>query len=314
MTLRVNVRETLSMILHVEAQRNLVREQLKARGVASAHVEADLLLAGVLGISRGEVQMRSLLGREVTEQEALDVASATARRARREPLQHVLGVAPFLDMELAVGPGVFVPRPETESLVTAAVELIGSAVAGRQLAGVDVGSGSGAVALGVARRHGHIRMTAIEASSAAWPWLRANVETYGDETVTPYFGQASRAFSGMAVGELDLVVSNPPYVPSENRPESREVWRHDPEVALYSGADGLDFIRELAIWASATLRPGGVLIVEHEDTQGTEIRQVFTDVGFADAATVKDLTGRDRITSAVLPASGRAGYGQPTIM
>lgn len=115
MTLRVNVRETLSMILHVEAQRNLVREQLKARGVASAHVEADLLLAGVLGISRGEVQMRSLLGREVTEQEALDVASATARRARREPLQHVLGVAPFLDMELAVGPGVFVPRPETES-------------------------------------------------------------------------------------------------------------------------------------------------------------------------------------------------------
>lgn len=306
MTLRVNVRETLSMILHVQAQRKLVREQLKAAGIAADHVEADLLLAGVLGISRGEVQMRSLLGREMSEQEARDVASAASRRARREPLQHVLGVAPFLDMELAVGPGVFVPRPETESLVTTALALISGQEPGTTLTGVDVGSGSGAVALGVARGHTSIRMTAIERSSAAWPWLRANVAAHGGGAVTPFFGDASRAFSGMTPGSLDLVVSNPPYVPAENRPESREVWRHDPEVALYSGADGLDFIRELSRWSSAAVRPGGVLVVEHEDTQGPEIRQIFTDAGFSEASTLQDLTGRDRITSAVLPASGRA--------
>lgn len=314
MTLRVNVRETLSMILHVDAQRKLVREQLKAAGIAESSVEADLLLAGVLGISRGEVQMRSLLGRELSEQEALEVSAAAARRARREPLQHVLGVAPFLDMELAVGPGVFIPRPETESLVTAAVSLLGQDSNGTDLAGIDVGSGSGAVALGVARTHGRIRMTAIERSSAAWPWLRANVEAFGGGQVNAFFGDAARAFSAVPPGSLDLVVSNPPYVPAANRPESREVWRHDPEDALYSGADGLDFIRELATWSSASLARGGVLIVEHEDSQGAEIRQIFADAGFIDAATGQDLTGRDRITSAVLSASGRGGSGQPTIM
>ncbi len=316
MTLRVNVRETLSMILHVDAQRKLVREQLKAAGIADSGVEADLLLAGVLGISRGEVQMRSLLGRELSDMEAREVGAATARRARREPLQHVLGVAPFLDMELAVGPGVFVPRPETESLVTAAVALLGqdpSSSVG-QLTGIDVGSGSGAVALGVARAHGRIRMTAIERSSAAWPWLRANVEAFGDGHVDVFFGDAERAFSVVPPGSLDLVVSNPPYVPAANRPESREVWRHDPEEALYSGVDGLDFIRELATWSSAALARGGVLIVEHEDSQGAEIRQIFADAGFIDAATRQDLTGRDRLTSAVRSASGEGGCDQPTIM
>ncbi|WP_424467141.1 peptide chain release factor N(5)-glutamine methyltransferase [Pseudoclavibacter helvolus] len=302
------------MILHVEAQRKLVREQLKVAGIAAADVEADLLLAGVLGISRGEVQLRSLLGRSMSPQEAGDAADAAKLRARRVPLQHVLGVAPFFDMELAVGPGVFVPRPETESLVTAAVALLAVATPDRRLKGIDVGSGSGAVALGVAREHGGIDITAVEASSAAWPWLRANIDRYGDGAVAPFFGHAERVFRATAPDSLDLVVSNPPYVPAAKRPESREVWRHDPELALYSGADGLDLIRQLATWSAGSLRPGGAVVIEHEDTQGGEIRRVFAAAGFIKAATDQDLTGRDRITSAMLPVPGGGATTQPTIM
>lgn len=315
MTLRVNVRKTLPMILHMDELRKRVREQLKTAGIADERTEADVLIAAVLRVPRGEVQMRSLLGREVPEGDALAVAKAASRRARREPLQHVTGLAPFLDMELAVGPGAFVPRPETESLVMAAVELLGhGAPTQATLTGVDVGSGTGAVALGVARVHGGITMTAIERSSAAWPWLRSNVAAFGEGRVSTFFGDASRAFAALPSGSLDLVVSNPPYVPSANRPESREVWHHDPEAALYSGQDGLDFTRELATWSARALRPEGVLVIEHEDSQGAEIREIFGNAGFSRAATVRDLTGRDRITSAILSGSNEDDSGRPTIM
>ncbi|PPG35086.1 peptide chain release factor N(5)-glutamine methyltransferase [Pseudoclavibacter sp. RFBG4] len=315
MTPRVDVRKTLPMILHMDELRKRVREQLKAAGIADERTETDVLLAAVLRVSRGEVQMRSLLGRAVSEADAQAVSKAASRRARHEPLQHVTGWAPFIDMELAVGPGAFVPRPETESLVTAAVELLGGAESTRaKLTGVDVGSGTGAVALGVARLHGGITMTAIERSSAAWPWLRSNVASYGEGAVATFFGDAARAFAALPSGSLDLVVSNPPYVPAANRPESREVWHHDPEAALYSGRDGLDFIRELAIWSARALRPEGVLVIEHEDSQGAEIREIFGSAGFRRAATARDLTGRDRITSAIRSASNEGDSGRPAIM
>ncbi|VXB40043.1 peptide chain release factor N(5)-glutamine methyltransferase [Pseudoclavibacter sp. 8L] len=303
------------MILYMDELRKRVREQLKTAGIADERTEADVLLAAVLRVSRGEVQMRSLLGRAVSEADALAVGKAASRRARREPLQHVTGRAPFIDMELAVGPGAFVPRPETESLVMAAVEHLGGAESTpAKLTGVDVGSGTGAVALGVARLHGGITMTAIERSSAAWPWLRSNVESYGEGAVATFFGDAARAFAALPSASLDLVVSNPPYVPAANRPESREVWHHDPEAALYSGADGLDFIRRLATWSARALRPEGVLVIEHEDSQGAEIREIFANAGFSGAATARDLTGRDRITSAVRSASNGDAPGRPAIM
>lgn len=303
------------MILHLDALRKQVREQLKAAGFENEQAETDVLLSGVLGISRGEVQMRSLLGHVLSEEDGRRVGAAANRRARREPLQHVLGLAPFIDMELAVGPGVFVPRPETESLVTEAVSLVGrTRPLGERLAGIDVGSGSGAVALGVARTHGNIRMTAVERSSAAWPWLRANVASFGEGNVSPFFGDAGLAFAAVPDGSLDLVVSNPPYVPAANRPESREVWRHDPEEALYSGPDGLDFIRELAAWSAVALDAAGALIIEHEDTQGEAIQRIFTAAGFEQTRTLQDLTGRDRLTSGVLPASNRGESAPPAIM
>ncbi|UQN15911.1 peptide chain release factor N(5)-glutamine methyltransferase [Gulosibacter sp. ACHW.36C] len=269
--------------------RRLTRSQLTAR-------DAALLVAAGLGRSLGDVELARLLGKCVDASEAQRILSLAERRARREPLQHLVGSAPFLELELAVGPGVFVPRPETEVLVERAAEELEGAPAGPV---ADLGSGSGAIAIALALRVPERAVYAFEASPYTWPWLRRNIVALAPG-IAPRFGDW-RASLDRIDGDFAALVSNPPYVPAREIPRDPEVRLFDPETALFSGSDGLDEIRRIAEVAAVRLRPGGFVAVEHTEDQGAAIRQLFETRGLVDAHTIQDLAERDRHTFARRP-------------
>jgi release factor glutamine methyltransferase len=266
-------------------------------------VDAELLLAHALAVPR-----TALLTREdVDAVAAARFAALLDQRAGRVPLQHLTGRAPFRHLELAVGPGVFVPRPETEQLVEWALA---------RLAGVDepvvvdLGTGSGAIALSLAQEHPGARVTAVERDPQAIEWTRHNAAlraAAGDRPVTVLPGDMTdRALLRDLDGTVDLVVSNPPYVPDGAR-VPREVADHDPPLALWGGPDGLDVVRGLLTTAARLLRPGGALGIEHADQQGSALPALVRGTGeFTDVADHPDLAGRPRYTTARRTA-GRAG-------
>ncbi len=220
---------------------------------------------------------------------------AVARREAREPLQHITGRAFFRYLELYVGAGVFVPRPETESVVGWAIDAVRAMDVAEPLI-VDLCTGSGAIALALAQEVPRSRVHAVELDESALVWARKNVE---GSRVTLHRGDARTAL-GELDGQVDLVISNPPYIPLTEweyvAPEARD---HDPQVALFSGEDGLDVIRGLERTAHRLLRPGGVVVVEHADTQGGQVPWIFTeDRGWADAADHPDLNNRPRFATA----------------
>ncbi|GAA1803118.1 peptide chain release factor N(5)-glutamine methyltransferase [Agromyces neolithicus] len=271
--------------------------RLAAAGVPDPEVDADLLIGHVLGLSRGGVQARIVVGGEIEETDASELAGLVERRARREPLQHLTGRAAFRSLELSVGPGVFVPRPETEGVAQLAIHAL-RASAEPEPIGIDLGSGSGAIALALATEVPHARVWAVENSPAAFPWTRRNV----DEVAAP---NLELVFADLAVAlpELDgtvaVVVSNPPYIPHGAIPRDPEVRLHDPEHALYGGPDGLDVVRALSNRARALLHPGGVLVIEHGEQQAAEIAALLAADGWRAIAHHRDLTGRDRATTAL---------------
>ena len=222
-----------------------------------------------------------------------------ARRAAREPLQHLTGTAAFRYVELAVGPGVFVPRPETELLAGWAIEHAQAVVnAGRVPVVVDLCTGSGAIALSVATEVPAAEVHAVELGDAAVEWAARNLAGSG---VDLRHGDMAEAFPELD-GTVDVVVCNPPYIPLEAyesvAPEARD---HDPELALFSGADGLDAIRVLESRAALLLRVGGVVGFEHADVQGESAPAVFAATGrWADVRDHADLAGRARFTTARL--------------
>jgi release factor glutamine methyltransferase len=218
-----------------------------------------------------------------------------ARREAREPLQHITGRAFFRYLELQVGPGVFVPRPETESVVGWAIDAVRAMDVAEPLI-VDLCTGSGAIALALAQEVPRSRVHAVELSEEALVWARKNTE---GSKVDLRHGDALTAFRELN-GQVDLVVSNPPYIPLTEweyvAPEARD---HDPELALFSGEDGLDTIRGIERTAQRLLRPGGVVVIEHADTQGGQVPWIFKeDAGWADAADHPDLNNRPRFTTA----------------
>ena len=215
------------------------------------------------------------------------------RRGLREPLQHLTGVAGFRRIELAVGPGVFVPRPETEVLVEHA--LLGLPAGGRA---VDLGTGSGAIALSIAHERPDADVIGVERSPEAFAWAEGNRERVGAVNARIVLGDLADAVPEWD-GTVDVVVSNPPYVPDGMVPRDPEVERFDPAVALYGGPDGLDPMRAVVVTARRLLAPGGLLAVEHGELQGPAVRALLDD-GWRDAATHPDLTGRDRVTTARL--------------
>ncbi|WP_281270348.1 peptide chain release factor N(5)-glutamine methyltransferase [Geodermatophilus normandii] len=269
--------------------------RLAGAGVESPRVDAELLLAHVLGVPRAALLTRD----DVDDAAAARFAALLDQRAGRVPLQHLTGRAPFRHLELAVGPGVFVPRPETEQLVEWALA---------RLAGVDapvvvdLGAGSGAIALSLAHEHPGARVTAVERDPQALEWTRHNAAlraAAGDRPVTVLAGDMTDpALLRDLDGTVDLVVSNPPYVPDGAR-VPREVADHDPPLALWGGPDGLDVVRGLLTTAARLLRPGGALGIEHADQQGSALPALVRGTGeFSDVADHPDLAGRPRFTTA----------------
>jgi len=270
---------------------------LAAAGVPDPEVDAELLIGHVLGLSRGGVQARLVVGGVIDDADAAALASLVARRARREPLQHLTGRAAFRSLELAVGPGVFVPRPETEGVAQIAIDAL-RAVAEPEPIGIDLGSGSGAIALALATEVPHARVWAVEKSPEAFVWTRRNVEEVAAPNLELVFGDLADALPELD-GKVSVVVSNPPYIPLGAIPRDPEVRLHDPETALYGGDDGLDVVRVLSRRALALLRPGGVLVIEHGEAQSADIAALLAADGWRAIDHHRDLTGRDRATTAV---------------
>ncbi|WP_441307038.1 peptide chain release factor N(5)-glutamine methyltransferase [Curtobacterium sp. Csp2] len=268
---------------------------LVAHGVSSARVDAELLLAWATDTSRGAVQARAMTGGAIAADHVDRFRHAVARRTTREPLQHITGEAHFRALTLAVGPGVFVPRPETEGVVQFGIDALRAAAVPEPVA-VDLGSGSGAIAIAMDTEVPNAVVYAVERSPEALPWTRRNVDAHGG-TVRLVEGDLADALPELD-GTVSVVVSNPPYVPDDMVPVDPEVRDHDPALALYGGADGLDAVRALTETAWRLLVPGGLLVIEHAEQQGAGVREVLARRGFRSPETHVDLTGRDRTTTA----------------
>ena len=277
--------------MRASAARRVGAALLRDAGVASPEGDADLLLAHVLGVGLGRLPLVDDL--DAREREQYD--ALLARRAGREPLQHLTGGAAFRHVELAVGPGVFVPRPETELLAGWAIE---AALERPAPVVVDLCTGSGAIARSVADEVPAADVHAVELDEQAFVWAERNLAGSG---VDLRHGDMATAFDDL-LGSVDVVVCNPPYIPLDAwesvAPEARD---HDPHLALFSGADGLDAIRVLERRAAALLRPGGVVGAEHADVQGEDAPGVFVETGrWRDVADHRDLAGRPRYLTARL--------------
>ncbi|MDQ8702098.1 peptide chain release factor N(5)-glutamine methyltransferase [Streptomyces sp. LHD-70] len=264
-------------------------QRLADAGVPSPRFDAEELAAFVHGVKRGELHHVKDADFDARYWEAV------SRREAREPLQHITGRAFFRYLELQVGPGVFVPRPETESVVGWAIDAVRAMDVVEPLI-VDLCTGSGAIALAMAQEVPRSRVHAVELSEDALVWTRKNV---AGTRVQLHRGDALAALPDLD-GQVDLVISNPPYIPLTEweyvAPEARD---HDPELALFSGEDGLDTIRGLERTAHRLLRPGGVVVIEHADTQGGQVPWIFTEErGWADAADHPDLNNRPRFATA----------------
>jgi release factor glutamine methyltransferase len=253
-------------------------------------VDAELLLAHCLG-----VKWSRLSTVDVNVPAAATVfEELVERRANREPLQYIMGSAPFRYVDLAVGPGVFIPRPETELLVDAVPSLAPEATV------VDLCAGSGALAVAMATERPGTRVYAVERSPDALPWLRRNAEPAG---VTVVEGDvADPMLLADLRGRTDAVVSNPPYVPAGTAVE-QEV-RADPAEAVFAGPDGLAVIPAVLVRAADLLRAGGVLAVEHDESHGDAVPQLLRAAGvWRDVTAHRDLAGRPRYATAVRAAA-----------
>ena len=281
----------------------LVRATAALAQVPSPRVDAELLAAHLLyGGSRSRLQHAALMGERLTPAQVAEYEALVARRAAREPLQHITGSAPFYRLELAVGPGVFVPRPETELLVEEALKVLAARTesATGQLRIVDLCTGSGAIAAAIKSELPNAQVFAVELSEEAIPYARKNLEPLGVHLVQ---GDALTALTEQA-GHFDAVLSNPPYIPSANVPADPEAALHDPEMALYGGGeDGMQMPSAIAARAYELLAPGGFFMMEHDDTQEGAVAELLARVGFERCYPVRDLNGRSRHSAGYKPAA-----------
>jgi release factor glutamine methyltransferase len=280
-------------------------EVLAAAGVASPRADAEQLAGHVLGVPRGRVLLVDDW-REPAQRARFE--ELVARRASRVPLQHLTGTAGFARIELAVGPGAFIPRPETELLAQWAVATGGKQVASERSSGasaavgiiVDLGSGTGALALSIAHELPAAEVYAVERSPAALRWLRRNAAdraAAGDRPVVVVEGDATDpAVLARLDGTVDLVVCNPPYVPA-GTPVPPEVADHDPPEAVFAGPDGLAVIRPVIDRAAALLRPGGWFGLEHDESHAVAVPRLLAG-RFTQIAENRDLAGRPRYVTA----------------
>ncbi len=298
--------------------------RLREAGVESAEYDARLLLAKACGVSLAELNKALILGdlTDFSQDYASKYSDFVSRRASREPLQHIVGRSPFRYLDLQVGKGVFVPRPETEIVVEAGLDWLRESHVSKPKV-VDLCAGSGAIGLSIATEVADAQVWAVEKSPEAFQYLRKNfeetakkqenlqvenlqVENLLSSRYHAVLADATKAHIADCTpelqaicGKVDLVITNPPYVPESQVPEQVEVREYDPPLALYGGsADGLLIPEQIMRAAFALLKPGGAMVMEHDISQGDALKKYAESVGFVRARVGNDLTGRPRYTFA----------------
>ena len=269
-------------------------KRFEEAGIESAQADAEILASFVLQINRGELLSKTITDESFSKEDSLKFEELVAKRAERFPLQHLTGFAYFRQLELKVGPGVFVPRFETEVVTQLAVDALKAIPVAEPIA-VDLATGSGAIALSLATEVPNAKVYAVELSEDALQYTRENFARYAPSSELRQ-GDLADAFPDLN-GQVDVLISNPPYIPDEMIPIYPEVYLHDPSLALYGGSDGLDLIRKVDATARRLLRLGGSLIIEHADMQGKAVQELLLASGWRNVATHKDLAGRDRATT-----------------
>lgn len=272
-------------------------DKLTSAGVNSPTVDAELLCCFVLGLKRSELTMQSFNQQVFPENKLADYLLVVSRRENREPLQHITRIASFRHLELHVGPGVFIPRPETEQLVELALSKIKSLKAPVV---VDFCSGTGAIAISLSTELQTAKVFSVEISEQAFVFLEQNYQKYDLDLSTAKNQDLCVAFDELA-GQVDLVISNPPYIPDTAVPIELEVQLHEPSLALYGGEDGLEVIRRITSRALYLLKPAGILLLEHADSQAHAISELLLEQGWLDVVSSQDLAGKDRMISASKP-------------
>jgi release factor glutamine methyltransferase len=283
----------------IATTRHALADKFREVGIDSGEADARLLMAYALGVDRAELIANG--GRALTVEQAEAIDAFAARRLRREPVARIFGHKEFWSLSLQVGPAVLVPRPETETVVEAALDAV--ARGARQMAQLrilDIGTGSGALLLALLSELPNAVGTATDISAAALDVAGANAERSGVAGRCTFI--ACDIAAGVP-GPFDLIVSNPPYVVhGEIASLPPEVRDYDPALALDGGADGLDGYRAIAAQARGLLAPGGKVIVELGAGQEAAVRALFTKAGLTAAAVLNDLAGIPRaLTATVAP-------------
>jgi len=269
------------------------KERLALVGVPSPDADAHWLLAHATDSTRAELLTNITFDLDLTEEQITEFNLSLEKRLRRIPLQHITGSAAFRSLELSVGPGVFIPRFETEQVTQIAIDFLNSLPVRPKA--IDVGTGSGAIAISLAKET-NAEVYAIELSKNALDYAKTNIEA---NSVDVKLLEGEFEMHLPTLRELDLIISNPPYIPISAVPQDPEVRDFDPELALYSGEDGLDAIRALIELALLSLRPGGMLVLEHADGQSDLVRELLLEAGYGAVSVHPDPTGRLRAVSAI---------------
>ncbi|NLE81332.1 MAG: peptide chain release factor N(5)-glutamine methyltransferase [Rhodococcus sp.] len=272
-------------------------EQLEAAGVRSARVDAELIAAHLLGIERTRLGLTPLVDEPVIEA----YRTMVAQRAKRIPLQYILGTAAMGNIDVEVGPGVFVPRPETELLLGWALAFLGTCDQHPPVV-VDLCTGTGALALAIAEARPDAVVHAVELEPHALAWARRNAdarENAGDTPIQLHQGDVTdRTLLPGLEGGVDLIVANPPYIPEAAELEP-EVADHDPHSALFGGPDGLSVIKPMIANVARWLRIGGAVGIEHDDTNGGDVAALFAARRvFGEVVEHPDLAGKPRFVVA----------------